>query len=107
MKPIAATLIAGWVLAGCALSESGVTDTSRNIAKDVVNTAVQQKFPGANTALFTDCIVDNASVDEIFTLPPSAVVGTGDAAASLVLDIAARPATTQCIAVGALASVLN
>ena len=107
MKPIVATLVAGWVLTGCALTESVVEDTSRDIAKDVVNTTVQQRFPGANTAQFTDCIIDNASVDEIFTLAQSAVLGTGETAASLVIEIAARPATTQCIAAGALASVLG
>jgi hypothetical protein len=107
MKFVAVSCVAGWLLAGCALTDSVVEDTSRDIAKDVVNATVQQNFPGANSALFTDCIIDNASVSEIFTLAQSAVLGTGETAASLVLEIAARPATTQCIAAGALASVLG
>ena len=94
-------------LFGCSLAPGVVEQTSRDVAKGIVNSVIQQKFPGVNAAPYTDCIIDNASTDEILRLAQGAVAGSTDAATTLVLDIASRPATTQCLAQNALVTALG
>lgn len=94
------------MLVACSDVNNVVEKTSRDVAKGVVNGVIQQKFPGVNAAPYTDCIIDNASLDEVLQLAQSAVTG-GNVATSLVLEIAGRPATTQCIAQNALGAVLG
>ncbi len=93
------------LLAAC--SNPLVEDTSRDVAKGVVNDVVSARFPGVDAAPYTDCIIDNASGDEIFTLAQHALTNNTTAAASTVLEIAGRPATSQCIAQNALVSLLG
>ncbi len=107
MKIILVLSFVGFAITGCALTESVVEDTSRDVAKGAVNSVIEQKFPGVDAAPYTDCIIDNATTDEIFSLAKDAVFGYGDAAISLVLEIAGRPATSRCFARNALRSVLG
>ena len=94
-------------LSGCTLGNDVVEQTSRDLAKGVVNGVVQQNFPGVNAAPYTDCVIDNASSEELFRLAKGTATGANDAATSLVLEIAARPATSQCIAQAALGAALG
>lgn len=92
------------VISGCATPL--VEDTSRDIAKGAVNEVVAQRFPGVNAAPYTDCIIDNASTQEILDLAQSALTQNTNAAAATVITIAGRPDTTNCIAQNALGSLL-
>jgi len=94
------------VLAACDIGNALVEQTSRDVAKGVVSNVIQQKFPGTNVAPYTDCVLDNASFDEVLEIAQSAATG-GKKATALVLEIAARPATAQCIAVNVLGSALG
>ncbi len=94
------------ILSGCAIGEALVEDTSRDLAKGVVNGVIAEKLPGVDAAPYTDCIIDNASFEEIVQLAQAAATG-GAGAAPLVLDIASRPATTQCLAGNALGVALG
>lgn len=93
------------LLAACA--NPLVEDTSRDVAKGVVNDVVATRFPGVNAAPYTDCIIDNASSDEIFSLAQNALTQNTNGAAATVLQIAQRPDTTNCIAQSALSSFLG
>ena len=93
------------VLTAC--SNPLVEDTSREVAKGAVNDVVSTRFPGVNAAPYTDCIIDNASTDEILSLAQSALTNNTNAAANTVLTIAGRPGTSTCIAESALTSLLG
>ncbi len=73
----------------------------------MVNDVVQSRFPGVNAAPYTDCIIDNASTDEIISLAQNALTQNTNAAAQTVLAIAGRPDTSTCIAQSALGSLLG
>jgi len=90
-----------------ACSNSVVEDTSRDIAKRTVNDVVSTRFPGVNSAPYTDCIIDNASTDEILSLAQNALTQNTNAIATMVAEIAQRPDTTTCIAQSALGSFLG
>lgn len=98
-------MIAAALLSGCA--NPIVENTSRDIAKGAVNDVVASRFPGVNAAPYTDCIIDNATGDEVFSLAQNALTNNTAAAADLVFKIAGRPDTSNCIAQSALASLLG
>ncbi|SFJ38923.1 hypothetical protein [Jannaschia pohangensis] len=83
------------------------TEVSRSAAKSVVNPIVAERFPGVPLEPTTDCIIDNASGDEIVTLATSAATRDDQTATQLVLDIARRPDTIQCIATNGLPVLIN
>jgi len=90
-------------LAGCMSTESAVEVSARTAARSVVNSVVAQRFPGVDAAPFTDCIIDNATTQEIFELAKGAVaVAPSNDAVSTVVTIAGRPAATKCIAQNAI-----
>lgn len=103
----AASFAALIALSACSLGDPLVQDTSREVAKGVVNGVVQQRFPGVNAAPYTDCIIDNATTDEIIRFATSAATNNTNDASALVVEIAARPAATNCIAQNALGSLLR
>lgn len=94
-------------LSACSLGDPIVEDTSRQIAKGVVNSVIQQRFPGVNAAPYTDCVIDNASTEEILGLAQNAALGDNQSATATVITITQRPATTQCITQNAISAALG
>ena len=83
------------------------TEVSRAAAKSVVNPIVAERFPGVPLEPATDCIIDNATGEEIVTLAAAAATRDDAAASRLVLDIAQRPETIRCITSEGLPAILN
>ncbi|SDZ42677.1 hypothetical protein SAMN05444004_11433 [Jannaschia faecimaris] len=93
------------VLAAC---NSPLADAvARDAAKRAVNPVVAARFPGVPLEPATNCIIDNASADEILTLATAAGAGANETATRIVLDVAARPDTIRCIATEGLPVLLN
>jgi hypothetical protein len=98
-------LVACVTLIGCSAEDAD--QMARRTAKSAVNQVVAQNFPGVNAAPYTDCIVDNATADEVLNLATGVLTGPDASTTEIVLNIAARPATAQCIALGALNAPLG
>ena len=100
-------MVAGaFALSGCLAAGPLGEQMARDTAKVVVNDVVSTRYPGVPTALVTDCIIDNASIAEIGQIAQAAALGSNAAATDLILDIAARPATVNCISEKALTSLV-
>ncbi|WP_226553991.1 succinate dehydrogenase [Celeribacter naphthalenivorans] len=100
-----AGMIAGLMLlglAGCVESSALVEDSTRTVAKSVVKTVINDKFPGVNADVYVDCIMDNAEMDQLVSLAQAAVVGVDQSTVQIVTDIAREPETLKCIAQGTL-----
>ena len=73
-----------------------------NLARDAAKTAVRpvlaERFPGVPLEPATDCVIDNATANEILTLAADAVTGPTASTVEIVTNIAARPETIQCLA---------
>ncbi len=95
------------VLAGCAGGEAAVQQTARNAAKSVVTNVIAQRFPGVNAAPFTDCIIDNATDQEILNIATGAITGPDEATVQIILNIASRPEAVRCIGPAALGNILG
>lgn len=92
MKLIIA-LIAATSLTACAVVETAAVDTGRIAAKAVVGPIVADTVPGTAGVAITDCIIDNASGEELLTL---AAGGATPENVILVSEILARTATVNC-----------
>ncbi len=99
---IGAVLVA---LSACTGGEQMVQQTARNTAKSVVTNAIAMRLPGVDAAPFTDCIIDNATDQEILNIATGALTGPDEATIQIILTIASRPATVQCVGPAALAQL--
>ena len=95
------------LLAACAGGEQMMQQTTRNAAKSVTSTVISQRFPGVDVAPYTDCVIDNATDQELLNIATGAITGPDESTAQIVLGIASRPATTQCIALSAAGITLG
>jgi len=86
------------VLTGCGVVSEATDDLARQQAKLAANQVVANRFPGANAAPVTDCIIDAASAGEILSLAGASVTGVTQNTINMVVDIAARPQAVSCLA---------
>lgn len=98
MKPIALALIAVFPLSACVGFQDVADQLARQQARTFVNTEVERRFPGVDATPITNCVIDNASAQEIVTIAGGIALGNTDAASGAVSDILQRPATLQCTA---------
>ncbi len=89
------------LLAGCETAEKAVDDAARVTAKATVEKVLTAHLPGGiagdKVTPYSDCIIDNASANELFKLSRASVTGVDEQTIGLVTDIIQRPATTTCI----------
>lgn len=71
---------------------------ARDAAKRAVRPVLAQRFPGVPLEPATDCIIDNATAQEIMTLAADAVTGPTASTVEIVGNIATRPDTIRCLA---------
>lgn len=100
---LAATLFA---LSGC-MTDDIVQDTSRQAAKRVVTPIVTDKFPGRNAEIYSNCVIDNATTSEIFSLAKAAVTGVDQDTVNTVGGIISRGDTLKCFVKAELGSSLG
>lgn len=98
----ACTLAAGLALAGCVAVQDVADQVAREQARGYVNAEVAQRFPGVNAEPVTDCVIDNASAQEIVTIAGGVALGRTDAATETVSRVLARPETIRCAAEGSI-----
>ncbi|WP_371168215.1 succinate dehydrogenase [Aliiroseovarius sp. 2305UL8-7] len=85
------------VLSGCEAAGVATDQIVRQQAKVAINAAVAQRFPGVNAEPITNCVVDNATTQEIVTIAGAAAAGTPETSSRTIIEIVQRPATLQCI----------
>ena len=97
MKIKLTLIAAALTLSACDVAQSVVetvaVDTGRDAAKAVVGPIVQDTVPGPAGVALSDCIIDNASGDELLTL---GLQGATPENITLVSEILARPETVNC-----------
>ncbi len=75
---------------------------ARQTIKAVINPVIQTQFPGVPTEVVTDCVIDNASGQEIVEIANSALLGDSTDSLYAIMPIVQRPRTIQCVSAGAL-----
>lgn len=82
-------------------------EVARDAARTAVRPVLARDFPGVPLEPATDCVIDNASANEILVLAADAVTGPTASTVEVVSDIVARPATIECLAREGLPAVLS
>lgn len=93
------------LLAACA--QQTQDDLTRSAAKRAVRPVLESRFPGIPLEPATDCIIDNASSQELLALAGDAVTGPTASTVEIVGNVASRPDTIQCLAEDGLPALLN
>jgi len=81
-------------------------ELARDAAKSAVRPVLAERFPGLPLEPATDCIIDNASADEILALAGDAVTGPTANTVEIVGRIATRSGTISCLAEEGLSAIL-
>lgn len=93
------------LMAGC--TDVGRDQIARNAAKSAVRPVIAERFPGVPLEPSVNCIIDNATADEILALASDTFTGPTEATFETVIRIAARPGTVSCLTTQGLAALLT
>jgi predicted ThiF/HesA family dinucleotide-utilizing enzyme len=92
-------------LAACNIAQGTADIIARDQARGVVNDVVAERFPGIDATPVTDCVIDNASAQEILIVAGAAITGVTEQTSRTVSGILQRPDTVLCISRNALVSL--
>ena len=79
---------------------------AREAARQAIRPVLEQRLPGVPVEPATDCIINNASAQEILSLAADAVGGVTASTVEIVTNIAVRPDTIECLATDGLPPLL-
>ena len=81
-----------------ACADDGLADrVARDQARNAINPVLAEQFPGVPLEPATNCVINGASASEIFRLAKAGTVGPEPEDTQLVIEIATRPDTIQCL----------
>ena len=91
-----------WVLglglaALTACSPGAQDEIARSAAKEAVRPVLAERFPGVPLEGATDCVIDNATSQEILALAADAVTGPTASTVEMVAQIVTRPDAVRCL----------
>jgi len=89
-----------------ACSPQSQDQLARGAAKSVVARAATERLPGVPVEPYTDCIIDNASSQQILTLAADTVTGPTASSWEIITGIARQPATLECFLRAGMSSLI-
>lgn len=96
----ALALLLPLALSACVAGETVMQETTRSLARSAVDAAAARYVPGVNVTPYTDCVINNASTNELIQLAQAAGAGAAQDVATrawpVVRTVASRPEATQC-----------
>lgn len=92
-------------LSACALPTRD--DVTRAAAKSAIRPVLAQRLPGVPAEPAADCVIDNASSNELLSLAADSVTGPTANTVQIVTTIVSRPGTIQCLATEGLPALLQ
>ncbi|ETX29947.1 hypothetical protein [Roseivivax isoporae] len=92
-------------LAACTAAQQDAV--ARNAARSTVNRVVLERYPGVPLEPAINCVIDNASAQQILALAADSVGGPTESSAQIVAQIVRQPATLNCLAAQGLPALLR
>lgn len=93
------------VLAAC--TPASQDQLARGAAKSVVARAAAERLPGVPVAPYTDCIINNATSQQILVLAADSVTGPTASTWEIITGIARKPETLQCLLTNGVSALLQ
>ncbi len=107
MRAIAGLALSTLLLSGCLQAPQALEDTTKLAAKTAVNSVISKKFPGVDAEVYVDCVIDNATPQQMLSLAATAVTGVQSNTINTVTAIASEGETLKCIAQGSLSNIFG
>lgn len=95
------------ILALAACTPLQQDNLARDAARKAVRPVLAERFPGIPVEPAVDCVIDNATANELLALAADAVTGPTASTAEIVADVMSRPETLNCVATEGLPALLN
>ena len=80
---------------------------ARDAARQAVRPVLAERFPGVPLEPAVDCVINNASSNELLSLAADAVTGPTASTVQIVTNITSRPETIQCLVAEGLPALLR
>ena len=91
-----------------ACGEDGLADQiARDQARKAVNPVLAERFPGVPLEPASNCVINSASASEIIQLAKAGATTVSQTDVELVVQIATRPETIDCLLKDGLAPFLT
>lgn len=100
-----ALLISAVALTACTAAQQDTL--AQDAAKRAVRPVLAERLPGVPVEPATDCVIENATAQEILTLAADAVTGPTASTVEITTRILARPETIRCLAEDGLPAILS
>ena len=108
MRSFGLLLSAGLMLTACGgLVQDTADELARAQARSAIDAEMDHLFPGVDVSPLTDCVIDNASAQEIVTIAGGVALGDGGLASETIGVILRRPETAACAAEAYAADILG
>ena len=95
MRPLLALAL---ILSSAACVPVTGEDLTRAAARSVVTRSLATRYPDVPIEPVLNCVIDNATGDELIGLASDSVTGPTAATAGTIAAISSRPATLACLA---------
>ncbi|WP_052026097.1 hypothetical protein [Oceaniovalibus guishaninsula] len=89
-------------LAACSVDQRDTL--TRDAARSVITPVILRQFPGLPVQPALDCIIDNATTNELVGLASDSLTGPTASTIQTVISIASRPETGRCLGANAMNS---
>jgi hypothetical protein len=103
--PKSLLLFAALLISACSVQSQDII--AREAARSTVSRVVVERFPNVPVQPAIDCVIDNASAQQIYALAVDTVGGPTESSVQIVSEIAAQPETFQCLGNRGLPALLQ
>jgi len=102
-----AALLGLALVALAACNQDKVDEISRKAAGHVIKPVVQAQLPGVPTDAAVDCVLENATDEQVLALAADAVGGPTASTKEVVASIIAKPEALRCLVNAGAPLIMN
>ncbi|ETX15106.1 hypothetical protein OCH239_17620 [Roseivivax halodurans JCM 10272] len=83
---------------GAACTPQTQDQIARNAARSTVNRVVLERYPNLPLEPAINCVIDNASAQQIYALGADSIGGPTESSAQIVSEVVQKPESVRCLA---------
>ena len=99
--------MASLVLTLAACTAQTQDEIARAAARSATSKVVAERLPGVPVQPAVNCVIDNASAQQIYALAADSVTGPTESTVEVVMGILRQPETLTCLAAEGLPALLR
>lgn len=107
MRHMPRVAVLGLVLALAACNAQTQDELARSAARSTTSKVLAERLPGVPLQPAVDCVINNASAQQIYALAADSVTGPTESTLQVVTGILQKPETLTCLARNGLPALLR